>query len=233
MFIQRANFPIEEVMKFGRIGLLVLIAGGSCPSVCHAWTDGCYQFVEEKKYDDAIRECTKQINGEVGGISNVEYAYMSRGIAYEAKGLLDQAITDFSRAIEISPGYDGAYVNRGNAYKAKGLLVRAIADYNKAIALNQKNDKAYYNRGTVYKAKGLFEQAINDFNKSIELNPKKEYTYYNMACLYSLRKKTQESCLWLQKAIHAGFHDWELMKKDADLYNIRDTACYREIIAGR
>jgi tetratricopeptide (TPR) repeat protein len=217
-------------MEFRLIALMVLIVTGSCSSICHAWTDKCYQYAEQKKYDYAIRECTKQINADVGVISNVEYSYMNRGIAYEAKGLLDQAIADYSKAIEIKPRYDGAYVNRGNAYKAKGLLVRAIADYNKAIELNLKNDKAYYNRGTVYKAKGLFEQAMDDFNKTIELNPNKDITYYNIACLYALRKKAQESCLWLQKAIHAGFNDWELMKNDRDLSNIRDTACYKEII---
>jgi len=219
-------------MEHRLIALMVLIVTGASSSICHAWTDRCYQYAEQEKFDDAISECTKQINGEVGEISNVEYAYMSRGISYEAKGLLDQAIADYSKVIEIKPGYDGVYVNRGNAYKAKGLLVRSIADYNKAIELNDKNDKAYYNRGTVYKAKGLFERAIDDFNKTIELNPKKEFTYYNIACLYSLKKKAQESCVWLQKAIRAGFNDWALMKNDADLFNIRDAACYREIIIG-
>jgi tetratricopeptide (TPR) repeat protein len=220
-------------MKYRLIALLVLIVTGSSSSICHAWNDMCYQYAEQNKYDDAIRECTRQINADAGVISNVEYSYMNRGIAYEGKGLLDQAIADYSKVIEIKPRYDGAYVNRGNAYKAKGLFVRAIADYNKAIELNLKNDKAYYNRGTVYKAKGLFDQAIDDFNKTIELNPNKNFTYYNIACLYSLRKKVQESCLWLKKAIHAGFNDWELIKNDADLSSIRDAACYKEIIVGK
>jgi tetratricopeptide (TPR) repeat protein len=220
-------------MEYRLIVLIVLIVTGSGTSTCHAWTDRCYEYAEQKKYDDAIRECTKQINGDTGEINNVEYSYMSRGIAYEAKGLLDQAIEDYSKVIEIKPGYDGVYVNRGNAYKAKGLLVRAIVDYNKAIELNEKNEKAYYNRGTVYKAKGLFERAIDDFKKTIELNPKKDYAYYNIACLYSLRKEAQESCLWLQKAVHAGFSNWQLMKNDADLSNIRETACYREITIGK
>jgi hypothetical protein len=35
------------------------------------------------------------------------------------------------------------------------------------------------------------------------------------------------------KAIHAGFSDWELMKNDADLLNIRNASCYREIIVGK
>jgi tetratricopeptide (TPR) repeat protein len=217
-------------MEFRVIALMVLSVTVSCSSICHAWTDRCYQYAEQKKYDDAIRECTKQINSDVGVISNVEYSYMNRGIAYEAKGLLGEAIADYSKAIEIKPRYDGAYVNRGNAYKAKGLIVRAIADYNKAIELNPKNDKAYYNRGTVYKAKGLIDQAMEDFNKTIELNPNKDITYYNVACLYALRRKAHEACIWLEKAVRAGFHDWELMKNDRDLHDIRDTACYKEII---
>ncbi|MCU4139364.1 MAG: hypothetical protein MW690_001296 [Methanophagales archaeon] len=48
----------------------------------------------------------------------------------------EQAIEDFSKAIELNPNYAGAYYNRGIAYAKLNQHERAIEDYNKAIELN-------------------------------------------------------------------------------------------------
>jgi hypothetical protein len=45
------------------------------------------------------------------------------------KADLKQAITDYSKAIEIKPLYDLAYNNRGNTYRNQGKFEEAIADY--------------------------------------------------------------------------------------------------------
>ncbi len=70
-------------------------------------------------------------------------AYNIRAVAYRRKGLHDQAITDFNKAIELNPDDPRTYINRGNAYKEKGLYDRAIEDYGKAIALEPDDADAY------------------------------------------------------------------------------------------
>ena len=65
-------------------------------------------------------------------------AYNNRGTAYNTKGQYDQAISDFTKAIEINPKYAGAYYNRGDAFYKKGEYNRALDDVNKAQSLGLK-----------------------------------------------------------------------------------------------
>lgn len=52
-------------------------------------------------------------------------ALYDRGVARKAKGDLDGAIVDYTRAIEIDPKRAQAYVDRANARKARGDLDEA------------------------------------------------------------------------------------------------------------
>ena len=45
--------------------------------------------------------------------------YYNRGNVYDEKGQLDQAISDFTKALEINPSYVEAYTNRGFVYLKK------------------------------------------------------------------------------------------------------------------
>jgi hypothetical protein len=48
--------------------------------------------------------------------------------------------------------------------------------------------------------------------------------------MYSRLKQVDESIEWLKKAIDKGYANWENIKKDGDLDNIRDTYAYKELI---
>ena len=61
--------------------------------------------------------------------------FVNRGNAKKAKGDLDGAIADYSKAIERIPEYANAYYNRGNAKKARGDQVGADADFAQAAKL--------------------------------------------------------------------------------------------------
>ena len=98
--------------------------------------------------------------------------YDSRGIAYAEKGNLDQAISDFTRAINIDPRGADAYNNRGGAYVRKGNLDQAISDCNKAIEINPKYADAYSNRGIVYFIKKEYDKSWKDVHKAEELGYK-------------------------------------------------------------
>ena len=65
--------------------------------------------------------------------------YNTRGLAYSESGEHDQAIEDFTKAIELKPECAEAYANRGTAYRDKGEMDKAIADYTKSIVLKPKN----------------------------------------------------------------------------------------------
>ena len=89
----------------------------------------------------------------------------NRGLAYSKKGEHDRAISDFTRVIEINPGYDKVYVDRGISYGKKGKYNLAIPDFNKAIEINSMCTKAYNNRAVSYYIKREYDKAWGDVRK--------------------------------------------------------------------
>jgi tetratricopeptide (TPR) repeat protein len=70
-------------------------------------------------------------------------AYTNRGITYAKKGQLDQAISDFNMALEISPKYGVAYYNRGIAYYLKRDYEKSLKDVEKAQSLAYQIDPKF------------------------------------------------------------------------------------------
>ena len=67
----------------------------------------------------------------------------NRGIVYQEKAELDQAIASYTKAIAILPQYADVYYQRGLAYFAQGDYKRAIEDYNQALKINPLFVDAY------------------------------------------------------------------------------------------
>ena len=87
------------------------------------------------------------------------------GGAYFKKGQYDQAIADYTKAIELDPKYAEAYKSRGFVYTSKGQHDQAIADCSKAIELDPKYVGAYKNRGYAYYSKEKYDKAWEDVHK--------------------------------------------------------------------
>jgi len=103
---------------------------------------------------------------------NDAVAYNNRGNAYSDKGQYDQAISDYTKALEINPRYARPYYNRGSAYARKGQYDQAISDYTKALEINPRYARAYYNRGSAYARKGQYDKAWEDVHKAQDLGHK-------------------------------------------------------------
>jgi len=89
--------------------------------------------------------------------------YYQLAAAYSRKGQYNEAISEYTKAIELNPKFAMAYVKRAAAYHRKGQYDQAIYDFNKAIELNPEYAKAYSNRGSAYARKGQYDQAISDY----------------------------------------------------------------------
>ena len=76
--------------------------------------------------------------------------YYDRGVARLEKGENDAAISDFTKTIEMRPGFVMAYFYRGRAYLGKGEFDQAISDLNKAIEIDPRLAVAYGERAVIY-----------------------------------------------------------------------------------
>jgi hypothetical protein len=51
--------------------------------------------------------------------------------------------------------------------------------------------------------------------------------------VYALQRQIEESIEWLHKAVERGYDNWEMIKTDQDLENIRRTKGYQALIRNR
>src|SRR3972149_2138113 len=121
-------------------------------------------------------------------------ANINHGADNYQRGQYDEAISDFSKAIEINPAYAEAYTNRGNAYATQENYDQAISDYNESLKINPRLTETYNNRGIAYgKGKGQYDKAISDFNKAIEINPTYAEVYFNKALVFEKTGRVREA----------------------------------------
>ena len=102
-----------------------------------------------------------------------------RGVTCHKNKEFKQAITHYSKAIEINPQLAEAYNNRGLAKFDLGEYQEAITDYDTAIEINTQYAEAYYNRGGAKYSLDDKNAAIADYDIAIETNPQYANAYSN------------------------------------------------------
>lgn len=76
------------------------------------------------------------------------------------------AVDDFTRAIELDPGYVEAYLSRGVLYwRELRNAYRAIRDMTRVLELAPQRAEALFNRAIAYQMRGEHEQAMADFER--------------------------------------------------------------------
>jgi tetratricopeptide (TPR) repeat protein len=113
---------------------------------------------------DSFSCVIEQINGDYID------AYTSRAIVYTARRDYEEAIEDYTRAIELDANLLAAHNNRGIVYVAIVEYENALADFNKVLDLDSSNVLALNNRGIVHAINGDYDLAIADFQQAIELS---------------------------------------------------------------
>ncbi len=133
---------------------------------------------------------------------------------------IDEALKDYSRAVELSPNNAIAYSNRGAVYLAKGKYSMTVEDCNKAIALKSNYADAYNNRGAAYGAMGNSKQSIKDCTTAIQFKPKYASAFTNRGNAYQLQGNFKNAIEDYDKAI-------QLEPNDPGNYSNRGTAYAR------
>jgi tetratricopeptide (TPR) repeat protein len=102
---------------------------------------------------------------------------VQQGDGLSKQGNYDEAIKEYTAAIELDPTLAGAYVGRGQVYNFQGRGLMALSDYSQAIELDPNNTAAYYGRGWAQLANSAWDGAVSDFSKALELDPAQARAY--------------------------------------------------------
>ena len=80
--------------------------------------------------------------------SNKARPYFSLGVAYQGRGLVDEAINRYKKALALRPNYATAHHNLGKAYGELGRFKEEFEQYQEAIRINPRLAEAHYNMGS-------------------------------------------------------------------------------------
>ena len=108
-------------------------------------------------------------------------AFHNRGLAWAAKGNLDQAISDISAGIRLDPQRTYRWQERGELYTQQGKYQQGISDITEAIRLDPTPRAfRFHSRAEAYRGLGDLTRAIADFNEAIRLDPvAHEFRYHD------------------------------------------------------
>jgi Tfp pilus assembly protein PilF len=139
-------------------------------------------------------------------------------------------IANMAKLLKVYPGDPTLHYILGNLYKDSGELDEAIKHYKEALKQQPPLSHAMHNLAMVYATKKEYKKALFLLNQMTELWPNSPGVYYYITAIYAKQNKKEESIRWLKKAVKKGFNNWELLKTDTKLENIRETAYYQSLI---
>src|SRR5438552_210190 len=111
---------------------------------------------------------------EKGGSGMDDY---TKGNQFFESKQYDQAVAEFTKAIEANGKQPAFYENRGFAYIALEKAAEAAADFSKAIELAPKDERAYIGRVQASLLQKDYGQALADASKVMELKPDNAIAY--------------------------------------------------------
>ena len=95
----------------------------------------------------------------------------------------DQAVSEYRRVLEISPGDGKALYGLGQSYEAKGDLESAIQSYSTLLQLEPPNQPLRDRLISLYYRTGRIDEAVNEAEKSTGLAPASQNAQKRLALL--------------------------------------------------
>jgi tetratricopeptide (TPR) repeat protein len=130
--------------------------------------------------------------------------YYKRGGIRQDYLYMEDAIADYTKAIEKGPENPKAYYNRGLAKLDLDRYQDAIVDFDKALELDPGKIFALNNRGIAKYYILDYDGAMKDYNAAIAIDPNFAEAYNNLGLVLIKQGKEEDGCLQFNKAYKLG-----------------------------
>jgi tetratricopeptide (TPR) repeat protein len=168
----------------------------------------------------------------LANMTMIESFPISKELSLSVRCFIDNAsaLSVLGKKLKLNPTDPELNLQMGNFYQKKRDLDNAQKYYQKALNTAPNFIPALMHLAINESLKGNQLETVNILKKIIAIDPNRIDSYYNIACIYARKKQIESSLLWLKKAVEKGFNNWELLQKDQDLDNIKDTKYYKAIL---
>lgn len=128
-------------------------------------------------------------------------AYDFLGKSLEDKGWKELALSCYSEAVRLQPGFVEGQYNLGTLLMEEGKLDEAITHLQAAVAADPKCAKGHNNLGSALFKRGRISDAKTHFSKAIALRPKEPSAHYNLGTLMLAESQLDEAVGQFSEAV--------------------------------
>ncbi|NUM34940.1 MAG: tetratricopeptide repeat protein [Candidatus Brocadiae bacterium] len=143
-------------------------------------------LVMEEKYEQAYQEYSRAILR--GGTEQLQaqqaYLLVKRAFVNKKLGNIDDAISDYTQAIEIKKDYVDAYIAKGMTLYECKKYAQALENFGEASRLKPDFPRIYVLSGAMNRILGNYEEALLQLDKAISLSPKYSQAFFTRAQVY-------------------------------------------------
>jgi adenylate cyclase len=184
------------------------------------------------KFDEAAASVKKAIELDADDF----VAHWTLGRIHFSTGQLEQAIEHFRRVIDLQPAFYVGYSDLGQSLLGLGRAEESLAVARQVVEMmpNYLLQNPDDSRARMFFAVTLLDvgdraAALREGEAAIEASPGDSVMLYNAACLYTRLGETRRAVDTLRQAIAAGVRNFDWMKHDPDLNDLRDDAEFIEL----
>jgi len=124
-------------------------------------------YLEMENYPSMMEECLNLVRQS----PDSPEAHNFLGIALRRTGQIDEAISEYKKAISLQTRFPQAHYNLGIAYMKKALFKEAVNEYEIALKLYPRYAKAYSNLGYIYVEINQADKAELACREALKINP--------------------------------------------------------------
>jgi tetratricopeptide (TPR) repeat protein len=143
---------------------------------------------------DILRSFAKRIDGSDAGAHN------NLGVLYYNKGMYEDAVAAFARALEIDPKMQVAQRNLEVAYFHTGYYDRRVAELRDKLRAHPDDRDARWELGRAYAAIGDGKEAVAEFNAILQYAPNDIGAIVQLGLAEKANGDLEKAQCWLDRA---------------------------------
>jgi Tfp pilus assembly protein PilF len=116
-------------------------------------------------------------------------------------GLLDEAIAEFRRSLQLNPASAPTQYNLGFALSARGRRVDAITAFQEALRIDPDYAQAHNNLGALLQVSGQPDAALEHYRRAAALRPDNVESHTNLGQLLAIRSRAAEAAAQFSEAL--------------------------------
>ena len=203
------------------------------PALPEAYAALGFAYYNKEQFEEGIEAAKKAIELD----ANNFLGYWILGRIYVSLDKAEDSISLFKKVIEINPDFYSiygdlqiAYGQLGEKEKYKEILNEGLHVYSKYLSKHPDDARGHMYFAVDLAQAGEEEKAKAEAAKALELSPGDPLMLYNAACFYSQMNEKKLGLDSLRKAIDLGFGEFEWLKRDSDLDNLRNEPEFEELL---